>query len=146
MFYICQINSADVWLARYSEYLLILTHQLWNCHSPETDGEANIHNKHKSHIQIPCCPNCAQAWLVWLGPSHSVCCCSVHTENRQLADREEIFSEFDKTLDYNCRLLLNINYTVTFEGSSWWVFWFMKELYESSCEILLKVSFMSDIN
>ncbi len=36
-----QINSADC-VTRYSEYLLILTHQLWNRHSQETDGEAMI--------------------------------------------------------------------------------------------------------
>ncbi len=39
---VSQINLADVWLARYSEYLLILRHPLWNCRSPETDGEENI--------------------------------------------------------------------------------------------------------
>ncbi len=56
---VSQINSANVWLSRQSEYLLILTHQLWNCHSPETDGEVNIHNKHKwSRGQTRCHPNC----------------------------------------------------------------------------------------
>ncbi len=56
---VSQINSADVWHAGYSEYLLILTRQLWNCHSPETDGEANICGLFKRKQ--------TQAWAVWLG-------------------------------------------------------------------------------
>ncbi len=54
--------------------------------------------------------SCARARVVCLGPSRSVCfpftepgpCMntrlffSTHTQNGQLADREEIFAEFDK--------------------------------------------------
>ncbi len=47
--------------------------------------------------------SCARARVVWLSPSHSVCfpftepgLCMNTGQNGQLADREEIFAEFDK--------------------------------------------------
>ncbi len=57
-----QINSADAWLPRL-QWIFIDFNQLWNCHSLETDGEANVRgvrlnaNKHKWSCSQTCTSN-----------------------------------------------------------------------------------------
>ncbi len=99
-----QINSADVWLARDSEYLLILTHQLWT-HRRQMESRIFTINTNDPAVKF------TVLWTVVLCTSTSCVTCSeplffpftepglcmtirffsACTQNRQLVDYEEIF-------------------------------------------------------